>query len=127
MKIMTEYEDKVIEISLQPPEVNMVWDLMDKIEDRYYFLGETWNLPRRYRPDKLTFVSESKDDKRTVDINEARHKKKIAFEKKQMEEQRRDEQRAMTEFARKNATRRGSVAETINLTRDMVEKRARGK
>ena len=128
MKMTFEFKGKMINVSLQPAEVTLLWDMLDQVEDRKYYLGETWPADRRFRPDKIMFIVEEKDDKRNSDaINEARHKKKIEFEKKQMEEQRAAEQAALDQFRRQNASRRGMSMESENLTRQEVEKRAKGK
>jgi len=123
MKLMVESDKKVVEVSLQPDDRNMLWDLMDKLEDRAYYLGETWKLKRRARPDKLTFIVEQNEDKRVVDIEDERRKKKAAFEIKQVEAQKRDEQRALEEFARTNQSRRGMSVESENIDRHELEKR----
>ena len=123
MKLMVESDKKVIEVSLQPDDRNMLWDLMDKLEDRAYYLGETWKLKRRARPDKLTFIVEQNEDKRVIDIEDERRKKKAVFEIKQVEAQKRDEQRALDEFARTNQSRRGMSVESENIDRHELEKR----
>ena len=128
MKMTFEYKEKMVNVSLQPSEVTLLWDMLDQIEDRKYYLGETWPAERRFRPEKIMFIVEAKDDRRNTDaINEARHQKKVEFEKKQMKEQREAEAAAWEQFRRKNASRRGMSVESENITRAEMEKRAKRK